>query len=99
MDCPNRTANTRYCSHEYDIAVSCQGLCSSHGDVRLVDRQPNLGRVEVCTNGRWGTVCNNGWSWRDVEVVCRQLGYHYSKYSILMIHCVIAIMLCLLSLR
>ena len=48
----------------------------SHGDVRLVGGQSqNEGRVEVCVNGGWGTVTIDYWSSRDVEVICRQLGY------------------------
>ena len=54
-----------------------------HGAIRLAGSISSQGRVEVCLNNTWGTVCDNMWGATDARVVCRQLGFsRYSEFQI-----------------
>ena len=51
-------------------------------DIRLVDGRTALeGRVEICWNGLWRSMCDDKWSYREAKVVCRELGYMGSKFK------------------
>ena len=50
-----------------------------YGDVRLVNGSNQYeGRVEVCMNNSWHSICDDSWGGNDAIVVCKQLGYAYT---------------------
>lgn len=46
------------------------------GDIRLEGSSNAYeGRVELCINHAWGTLCDDGWDSTDGDIVCEQLGF------------------------
>ena len=66
--------------HVHIISTACRS-----GDLRLQGSAiQGRGRVEVCVNNVWGTICDDSWNSTDTSVVCRQLGF--SKFGINLYH-------------
>ena len=64
---------TLQCAHaERDNSSMC-----IDGTIRLMGGVTKReGRVEICHQHQWGSICDNGWGVSDSQVVCRQLGFH-----------------------
>ena len=57
-------------------------VCTS-GSIRLlgIGSTSENGRVEMCYNNLWGTVCDYLWDINEAIVVCKQIGYYGKYYS------------------
>ncbi len=75
IDCPASTIGSLDCDNNEDAGVVCAGTTCAVGAVRLQGGTTSQGRVEVCRNNAWGTVCYDLWGTADAQVTCRQLGY------------------------
>jgi len=59
-----------------NLPTSSPQSCPIFG-VRLVNGTSMYeGRVEMCFNNTWGTICGKDWDAQDAAVVCKQLGFN-----------------------
>ena len=71
----------RLCDIMKSLLADAQSDNCSHGDVWIASRIDDTttlsseGRLEVCVNGVWGTVCDLRFGTGDAEVACKQMGY------------------------
>ena len=78
------------CPHK-DPSILLEAANCTTGEHRLVNgTNPLEGRVEICINNAWGTVCSTSFSGDEAEVICRNLGYlppgnvlaHFTYYAL-----------------
>uniref|UniRef100_A0A1X7V0V9 SRCR domain-containing protein n=1 Tax=Amphimedon queenslandica TaxID=400682 RepID=A0A1X7V0V9_AMPQE len=82
LQCNQRACHATGCFHSSRAGVICESACTNES-IRLGDKAELRGRVEVCYNGSWVTICSHSWTVQEATVICSQLGYsHYGSIAI-----------------
>ena len=62
--------------HSEPVVYPLSSAPCNDGQLRLAGSNvDNEGRVEICLNNEWGTICDDNWSIKDANVACRVLGF------------------------
>ena len=77
------------CCYNHDhvilIVIYLNAFSVCHiGDIQLTGTGSNVskGNVELCILNQFNAICGNVWSSNDAKVVCRQLGFNSSKFTL-----------------
>ena len=53
-----------------------EGTPCAYGELRLIGGTNELeGRLEVCIDGQFGSICDDFWSVADANTACLQMGF------------------------
>ena len=70
--------NSRSLAEETTVPDNC-----TQGSLRLVNSTHEVGvssgRLEICVNQVWGTICRDQFGFTDATVACRQLEGFYTE--------------------
>ena len=80
-NCTNNGIGVHNCVHSEDAGITCMNSTTqcNNGDLRLIGGSNSFeGRVEICWNNEWATICDDFWDAGDASVVCNQLRYDTS---------------------
>ena len=61
----------------YCFLFPTESTVCDNGELRIIDGN---GRIEVCFDDTWGTVCSDFWGNPDAAVACSELGFANSKH-------------------
>ena len=67
------------------LCIADSNFSCTDGDVRLVGGLSSAdGRVELCHDNHFGTVCEENWTNEEAGIVCSQLGFSKEGEKVLL---------------